>query len=106
MPPSSDAAQVVDAGMGSGSAMTVTVHVTVAGNGTVTSSTGPTCADDCTFEVARDVPMTLTATSNSTHQMFSTWTGACATQPALCHLTPTTAITVGAQFNGNGNGGD
>jgi hypothetical protein len=98
-----DARDMPDAGSGSGSGTTtVSVHVTVDGNGTVTASTGTACTGDCTFAVAKDVPMTFTATPNSPHQHFDNWSGACAAQPALCHVTPTTAITVGAKFTGGG----
>lgn len=99
--PASDANRMADAGAGSDSAAKVTVHVTVHGSGTVTSSTGPTCTDDCTFEVASGLPLTFTATPNSMHQMFSSWSGACASQPALCQATPTVAIAVGAKFAPN-----
>jgi hypothetical protein len=90
-----DAPKIQDAG-----ATTVTVHVTVSGNGTVTASTGATCASDCTFDVAKDVPMTLTATADSVHQAFLGWSGACAWQRAVCQVTPNAAITVGAKFTG------
>ncbi|MEP6863027.1 MAG: hypothetical protein ABJE66_20540 [Deltaproteobacteria bacterium] len=94
-------------GTGSGSGTTtVSVHVTVDGNGTVTASTGLMCTNDCTFQVDKAVPMTLTAMPSSTHQAFDSWSGACATQPALCHVTPNAAITIGAKFTGNGGGGD
>jgi hypothetical protein len=99
--PASDANRMADAGAGSDSAAKVAVHITVQGNGTVTSSAGPTCTDDCTFEVAPGLPMTLTATPNSAHHMFATWSGACASQPALCQVTPTAAITAGARFTPN-----
>jgi hypothetical protein len=82
--------------------MTVSVHVTVDGNGTVTASTGTACTNDCTFQVAKGVPMTFTALPNSTHQHFDSWSGACATQPSLCHVTPIAALTVGAKFTGGG----
>jgi hypothetical protein len=57
------------------------------------------CTSDCTFQVEKDVPMTFTPTSGM-HQMFDKWSGACAAQPALCHVTPSAAITVGAKFKG------
>jgi hypothetical protein len=79
----------------------VSVHVTVDGNGSVKASTGATCTDDCTFEVDKGVPMTFTAMAGS-HQMFDKWSGACAAQAALCHVTPDAAITVGAKFKGGG----
>jgi hypothetical protein len=91
-------------GSGSGSGTTtVTVHVTVDGNGTVTASTGTACTTDCMFQVDKGVAMTFTATPSSTHQQFDSWSGACAAQPALCHVTPNAAITVGAKFSGGGD---
>jgi hypothetical protein len=106
--PGTDAGHIPDgggggSGSGSGSgSTTVAVHVTVDGNGTVTASTGTMCTSDCTFQVEKGVAMTFTATPNSTHQSFDSWSGACAAQPALCHVTPNAAITVGAKFTGNG----
>jgi hypothetical protein len=82
---------------------TVPVHVTVHNTGTVTASTGAACSSDCTFAVARGVPVTFTATPGPS---FVTWSGACATHAAQCHVTPDAAITLGAEFDGGGHGGD
>jgi hypothetical protein len=97
--PNDAAEPAADAGHTPDGDAPVSVHVTVDGNGTVKASTGATCTNDCTFEVDQGMPMTFTATPGS-HQMFQMWSGACAAQPALCHVTPDAAISVGAKFKG------
>jgi len=100
--PGDSAEPGVDAGSGSGSGSgitTVSVHVTVHGPGTVVASTGTTCTSDCTFAVEQGVPITFTAMPSSQNQHFDSWSGACAAQPASCHVTPNAAISVGAKFS-------
>lgn len=101
--PGDGAQAAVDAsgsGSGSGSAISmVSVHVTVHGPGSVFASIGTTCTSDCTFAVEQGMPMTFTATPSSANHSFDSWSGACASQPALCHVTASVAISVGAKFS-------
>lgn len=90
---------------GSGADMTggppIVVTVTRQGTGVVTSQpTGIDCggAGSCTAMFPSGVPLQLTA-QGSQGSAFAGWSGACAGQSAVCKLTPSADVNVGANFS-------
>jgi hypothetical protein len=81
-----------------------TLNVSVAGNGTVTSSpAGISCPSVCTMNYASGTPVTLTAapTAGAT---FNSWGGAC-TGNGSCVVTMNSLESVTAMFSASGGGG-
>jgi hypothetical protein len=82
---------------------TSTLSVTVAGNGTVTSSpAGIRCPSACSASFNGGTQVTLTATPGGT-DIFGGWSGACA-GTAGCTVTMNAAIGVGASFETGATG--
>ena len=79
------------------------LNVSVAGNGTVTSSpTGITCPSLCTMNYSSGTPVMLTATP-SAGATFSNWGGAC-TGNGSCLVTMNSRESVTAMFSSSGGG--
>ena len=80
-----------------------TLNVSVAGNGTVTSSpTGITCPSLCTMNYSSGTPVMLTATP-SAGATFSGWGGACSGNGS-CLVTMNSRESVTAMFSSSGGG--
>jgi hypothetical protein len=81
-----------------------TLNVSVAGNGSVTSSpSGISCPSVCTMNYASGTPVMLTA-SPAAGATFNGWGGAC-TGTGICLLTMNTLENVTAMFSSPGGGG-
>jgi hypothetical protein len=81
-----------------------TLNVSVAGNGTVTSSpSGISCPSLCTMNYASGTPVTLTATPAG-GATFNGWGGACSGNGS-CSVTMNSLESVTAMFSAAGGGG-
>jgi hypothetical protein len=81
-----------------------TLNVSVAGNGTVTSSpAGISCPSLCTMNYSSGTPVTLTATPTA-GATFNSWGGAC-TGNGSCVVTMNSLESVTAMFSSSGGGG-
>ena len=81
-----------------------TLNVSVAGNGTVTSSpSGISCPSLCTNNYASGTPVTLTA-SPAGGATFNGWGGACSGNGS-CSVTMNSLESVTAMFSASGGGG-
>ena len=81
-----------------------TLNVSVAGNGTVSSSpVGVSCPSECTMDYASGTPVTLTATPTA-GATFNGWGGACSGNGS-CLLTMNSIESVTAMFSASGGGG-
>jgi Divergent InlB B-repeat domain len=81
-----------------------TLNVSVAGNGTVTSSpSGISCPSVCTMNYSSGTPVTLTATPAG-GATFNGWGGAC-TGNGSCMVTMNSIESVTAMFSASGGGG-
>ena len=81
-----------------------TLNVSVAGNGTVTSSpSGISCPSGCTMNYASGTPVMLTAYP-AAGATFNGWSGAC-TGTGTCLLTMNSLDSVTAMFSSPGGGG-
>src|SRR5580698_6646090 len=81
-----------------------TLNVSVAGNGTVTSSpTGISCPSVCTMNYSSGTPVTLTATPTG-GATFNSWGGACSGNGS-CMVTMNSIESVTAMFSSSGGGG-
>jgi hypothetical protein len=81
-----------------------TLNVSVAGNGTVTSSPpGISCPSVCTMNYASGTPVMLTATPTG-GATFNGWGGACSGNGS-CLVTMTSLEAVTAMFSSSGGGG-
>ena len=81
-----------------------TLNVSVAGNGTLTSSpVGISCPSVCTMNYASSTPVTLTATPTG-GATFNGWGGAC-TGNGSCLVTMNSIESVTAIFSSSGGGG-
>jgi hypothetical protein len=81
-----------------------TLNVSVAGNGTVTSSpVGISCPSVCTMNYSSGTPVTLTATPTG-GATFNGWGGAC-TGNGSCLVTMNSIESVTAMFSSSGGGG-
>jgi hypothetical protein len=81
-----------------------TLDVSVAGNGTVTSSpTGISCPSVCTMNYSSGTPVTLTATPSG-GATFNGWGGACSGNGS-CVVTMNSIASVTAMFSASGGGG-
>lgn len=78
-----------------------TVTVSKAGNGNVTSTGGAiNCGTTCSGSFPTGAMLQLTATA-ATGSSFSSWTGACAGQGAVCNLSVSGPVTTQAIFTLN-----
>jgi hypothetical protein len=81
-----------------------TLNVSVAGNGTVTSSpSGISCPSVCTMNYASGTPVMLTATPTA-GATFNGWGGACSGNGS-CLVTMNSLESVTAMFSASGGGG-
>jgi hypothetical protein len=81
-----------------------TLNVSVAGNGTVTSSpSGISCPSVCTMNYASGTPVMLTATPTG-GASFNGWGGACSGNGS-CQVTMSSLESVTAMFSSSGGGG-
>jgi hypothetical protein len=81
-----------------------TLNVSVAGNGTVTSSpAGISCPSVCTMNYSSGTPVTLTATPTA-GATFNSWGGACSGNGS-CVVTMNSLESVTAMFSASGGGG-
>jgi hypothetical protein len=81
-----------------------TLNVSVAGNGTVTSSpSGISCPSLCTMNYTTGTPVTLTATPAG-GASFNGWGGACSGNGG-CQVTMNSIESVTAMFSASGGGG-
>jgi pro-kumamolisin-like protein/List-Bact-rpt repeat protein len=81
-----------------------TLNVSVAGNGTVTSSpSGVSCPSVCTMNYTSGTPVTLTATPTA-GATFNGWGGACIGNGS-CLVTMNSLESVTAMFSSSGGGG-
>jgi Pro-kumamolisin, activation domain/Divergent InlB B-repeat domain len=81
-----------------------TLNVSVAGNGTVTSSpSGISCPSVCTMNYTTGTPVTLTATPAG-GATFNGWGGACSGNGS-CQVTMNSFESVTAMFSASGGGG-
>jgi hypothetical protein len=81
-----------------------TLNVSVAGNGTVTSSpSGISCPSLCTMNYSSGTPVTLTA-SPAGGATFNGWGGACSGNGS-CSVTMNSLESVTAMFSASGGGG-
>ena len=77
----------------------VNLHLHVDGHGQLTEG-AHTCTADCTYAVARGVPLVIVAQALG-HDQFIGWTqGPCVGQPTqTCMVTPTANVTVAVRFH-------
>lgn len=79
-------------------AVTVMLHITVMGQGTVSLQGGGSCTHDCMMPAPYGEPATLQAVPGN-NQRFDKWTTmACAGAPATCTFVPFAPTTVTASF--------